>query len=153
MDHQQETLPPHILLFPVPMHGHVTPMLKLAQLLCLHDLHVTMLISEYYHSRLQRHSKFQSRSLLHPAFCFKTIPDGLPEDHPRVGERVVELTPPNIIEPLFRELMISTNYLGSETRRPLTCIIADGILSFAGDFALEKGIPFIYLTVIGAGSL
>ncbi|XP_059628007.1 7-deoxyloganetic acid glucosyl transferase-like [Cornus florida] len=152
MDHQPATLPPHILLFPVPIQGHVNPMLKLAELLCFHDLHVTMLISEYCHSRLLRHGNIQSRSLLNPAFRFKTIPDGLPEDHPRVGVRALEAMPPNVTGPLFSELMTSTSCLASETRRPVTCIIADGILSFVGGFALEKGIPIIYFPSISACS-
>ncbi|XP_059628006.1 7-deoxyloganetic acid glucosyl transferase-like [Cornus florida] len=151
MDHQP-TLPPHILLFPLPLQGHVNSMLKLAELLCLQDLHVTMLVSDYCHSRLLRHGNIQSGSLLHPAICFKTILDGLPEDHPRVGERVLEVMPPDVTGPLFRELMTSTDFLGSETRRPVTCIIADGILKFAGDFALEKGIPLIYFHTISASS-
>ncbi|XP_059628008.1 7-deoxyloganetic acid glucosyl transferase-like [Cornus florida] len=152
MDHQPATLPPHILLFPFPIQGHVKPTLNLAELLCLHGLHVTILISEYCRTRLLRLGNVQSGTLLHPALCFKTISDGLPEDHPRVGMRVMEVTPPNIVGPLFRELMTSTNCLGSETRKPLTCIIADAILSFLGDFAIEKGIPFIYFPSISACS-
>ncbi|CAA6655064.1 unnamed protein product [Spirodela intermedia] len=62
--------PPHVLLFPAPLLGHVSPMLKLAKVLSL-------------------------RGLLglncHPGFSFRSIPDGLPADHPRSGGQFMEV--------------------------------------------------------------
>ncbi|KAA8534137.1 hypothetical protein F0562_031670 [Nyssa sinensis] len=147
MGHQgAEGLPPHVLLFPLPIQGHVNSMLKLAELLCLADIHVTMLVSDYSHGRLLKHANIQSRLARYPGFCFRTISDGLPEDHPRAGDRAMEVIPSmkTVTGPLFKAMMISNNCLASENRRPVTCIVADGVLGFAGDFALEKGIPLIY---------
>ncbi|KAE9451458.1 hypothetical protein C3L33_16641, partial [Rhododendron williamsianum] len=49
-------------------------------------------------------------------------------------------------------MMVATDCLRSEDRRPVTCIIADGVLSFAGDFALEKGIQLVYFRTVSACS-
>ncbi|XP_059666349.1 7-deoxyloganetic acid glucosyl transferase-like [Cornus florida] len=156
MDHDQSAtpLPPHVLVFPLPIQGHVNSMLKLAELLCLGNLHVTMLVSEDNHARLLRHTHIHSHLARYPGFCFRTIPDGLPEDHPRAGGPLREIfsSIKSITGPLFRDMMIDTNCLGTETRRPVTCIIADGILGFAGDFAIERGIPLIYFRTASACS-
>ncbi|XP_059666350.1 7-deoxyloganetic acid glucosyl transferase-like [Cornus florida] len=156
MDHQsvQVPLPPHVLVFPLPIQGHMNSMLKLAELLCLGNLHVTMLVSDFSHSRLLRHTSVHSHFARYPGFRFRTIPDGLPDDHPRAGERLMDIMPSikSVTAPLFRDMMIGANFLGTGTRRPVTCIIADGILSFAGDFAIERGIPYISFRTASACS-
>uniref|UniRef100_A0A5B7A1W1 Glycosyltransferase n=1 Tax=Davidia involucrata TaxID=16924 RepID=A0A5B7A1W1_DAVIN len=153
-DRGAEDLPPHVLVFPFPMQGHMNSMLNLAELLCLADLHVTMLVSDYSHGRLLKHTNVQSRFACYPGFCFRTISDGLPVDHPRAGERVKEIIPSlkAVTAPLFKAMMISDNCLASESRRPVTCIVADGVLGFAGDFALERGIPLISFRTASACS-
>ncbi|XP_059669687.1 7-deoxyloganetic acid glucosyl transferase-like [Cornus florida] len=155
MDHQSAApLPPHVLVFPLPAQSHLSSMLKLSELLCIGNLHVTMLVSEFSHSRLLHHTDVHSHFTRYPGFCFRTIPDGLPEDHPRAGERIMEMfsSMKSVTALLFREMMISTNYLSSKARRPLTCIIADGVLSFAGDFAIQSGISLIYFRTASACS-
>lgn len=130
-------------------------MLKLAELLCLHELHVTMLLSEFTHRRLVLHANAQSRFARYPGFRFVTMPDGLPEDHPRAGERTMEimlsLRKTGGLE--FRRLMESTNRLNDAgDRRPVTCVIMDGVLSFALPVLMEMGIPYIYFRTVGACS-
>ncbi|KAI8540047.1 hypothetical protein RHMOL_Rhmol09G0231100 [Rhododendron molle] len=153
MAHQEKSpLPPHVLIFPFPVQGHVNSMLKLAELLSLAAVHVTFLLSDFSHHRLLRHTDTHLRFSRYPGFRFETISDGLPDDHPRAGERVTDFVPSlkNVTGPLFEEMMVASDCLRSEDRRPVTCIIADGILSFAGDFALEKGIPLVYFRTISA---
>ncbi|XP_058181842.1 7-deoxyloganetic acid glucosyl transferase-like [Rhododendron vialii] len=153
MAHQEKSpLPPHVLIFPFPLQGHVNSMLKLAELLSLAAVHVTLLLSDFSHSRLLRHTDTHTRFSRYPGFRFETISDGLPEDHPRAGETVTDIMPSlqSVTGPLFKEMMVASDFLRSEDRRPVTCIIADGILSFAGDFALEKGIPLVYFRTISA---
>ncbi|KAH6805640.1 hypothetical protein C2S51_030471 [Perilla frutescens var. frutescens] len=143
-----DELPPHVLIFPLPMQGHINSMLKLAELLCLSNLHVTMLFSEYSHSRLRRHADIESRFSRYPGFRVATMCDGLPDDHPRVGERTMEIMM-SLLEvggAQFRKLMETTDALsyGGGARRRVTCLIMDGVLSFAVPVAQEMGIPFIY---------
>ncbi|KAI8540046.1 hypothetical protein RHMOL_Rhmol09G0231000 [Rhododendron molle] len=153
MAHQEKSpLPPHVLIFPFPVQGHVNSMLKLAELLSLAAVHVTFLLSDFSHRRLLRHTDTHSRFSRYPGFRFETISDGHPDDHPRAGKRVMDIiiSLQNVTGPLFKEMMVASDFLRSEDRRPVTCIIADGILSFAGDFALEKGIPLVYFRTISA---
>uniref|UniRef100_A0AAT9US15 Glycosyltransferase n=1 Tax=Mitragyna speciosa TaxID=170351 RepID=A0AAT9US15_9GENT len=154
MGSQGANLPPHVLIFPLPIQGHVNSMLRLAELLCLADLDITFIVSEFSHNRLLKHTSVASRFGRYPGFRFQSISDGLPDDHPRAGERVMDIMPAikNVTGPLFKQMMIEKNCFVSPTRRPITCIIADGVLSFAGDFAEEKGIPLIYFRTVSACS-
>ncbi|CAI9779577.1 unnamed protein product [Fraxinus pennsylvanica] len=154
MDSQGATLPPHVLIFPVPIQGHVKSMLNLAELLCLSGLDITFMVSDFSHNRLLKHTTVVSRFKQYPGFRFQSITDGLPDDHSRAGQEVMDLLPStkNITAPLFKQMMVEKNLFASETRRPVTCIIADGSLPFVGDFALEKGIPLIYFRTISACS-
>ncbi|KAK4403325.1 7-deoxyloganetic acid glucosyl transferase [Sesamum angolense] len=126
-------LPPHILIFPVPLQGHVNSMLNLAELLCLSGLHVTILLSDYAHNRLLRHASLRSLFSRHSGFRVATISDGLPADHPRAGERIMDLafSLKEIGGSQFRRLMESTDGLSDGgARRRVSCLIMDGLLSF-----------------------
>ncbi|KAK9282879.1 hypothetical protein L1049_011104 [Liquidambar formosana] len=147
----QRGLPAHVLIFPFPVQGHVNSMLKLAELLSLSGLHVTFLNSDYNHRRLLDYTNIQARFTRYPDFRFETISDGLPADHPRSGGRVMELfdSLEAITKPHFRE-MLTSGRLSSDTRTPVTCVIADGVLSFAIDIANEIGIMSIVFRTISA---
>nr|GEW34636.1 7-deoxyloganetic acid glucosyltransferase-like [Tanacetum cinerariifolium] len=147
----QETLPPHVLIFPLPLQGPVNSMFKLAELLCLSGLHVTFLVTENIHTRLLKNSNMQSRFDTYPGFRLESISDGLPEDHPRSGSGLMEmfdsLKTKNKI--LLKQLLTSGK-LNSDSRRPVTCIIADGIMGYTFDVANEVGLPIIYVRTISA---
>nr|AKI87764.1 7DLAGT-1 [Gentiana rigescens]AKI87765.1 7DLAGT-2 [Gentiana rigescens]AKI87766.1 7DLAGT-3 [Gentiana rigescens] len=154
MGSQQTNLPPHVLIFPLPMQGHVNSMLRLAELLCLHDLDITFMVSDFSHQRLLKHTTVATRFGKYPGFRFQTISDGLADDHPRAGEKIMDILPgtKNVTGPLFRKMMEEKNCFETATRRGITCIIADGVLSFAGDLAEEKGIPLIYFRTVSSCS-
>ncbi|XP_042018116.1 7-deoxyloganetic acid glucosyl transferase-like isoform X1 [Salvia splendens] len=146
MGSEGEKLPPHILIFPYPIQGHLSPMLNLAHLFCLSEFHVTFVVSDFSHRRLLQHTAVASTFAHHPGFQFRTISDGLPDDHPRAGERVLEVYPSvtNVMVPRFKKMMADEDFLASAARRPVTCFVADGLLSFAVDFAEESQIPLLY---------
>ncbi|KAI6669307.1 hypothetical protein NL676_004192 [Syzygium grande] len=131
----------HVLVFPFPVQSHVNAMLKLAELLCLADLEVTFLNSDYIQSRLLQFSDVESRFRQYPGFRFAIITDGLPEDHPCCGYEARELfnSTKAVTRPVFGEMLVSGR-LRSASGRPVTCIIADGLLTFAIDFAKEIGV-------------
>ncbi|KAL2542794.1 UDP-glycosyltransferase 85A5 [Abeliophyllum distichum] len=137
MDSQGATLPPHVLIFPLPIQGHVNSMLKLVELLCLSSFDITFIVLEFSHRRLLKHTTVVSHFKRYPGFRFQSISDGLPNDHPRTGEQVMDILPAtkNITGPLLRKMMVEKNLFASNTRRPITCIIADVVLSFCCDFA------------------
>ncbi|CAK9135695.1 unnamed protein product [Ilex paraguariensis] len=154
MNHQEPKLPPHVLIFPLPIQGHINSMLRLAELLCLSDVDVTFITSDFSYNRIIKHGKVDSRFARYPGFRFESITDGLPDDHPRAGEQVMDVFPSlkKVTGPLFKEMMVSKDLLASENRRPVTCIISDCIISFAIDFAIEKGISIVYFRTISACS-
>ncbi|XP_075486120.1 7-deoxyloganetic acid glucosyl transferase-like [Primulina tabacum] len=149
---QADQLPPHVLIFPLPAQGHINSMLNLAQLLCLSDFHVTFIVSEFDHRRLLKHTSTPSCLTRYPGFQFQTIPDGLRDDHPRAGDRVTDVFASAVkyMGSYFKKMMTENDLLASPNRRPVTCIIADGIFSFAADFAEQSGISLIYFRTVSA---
>ncbi|KAH6777619.1 hypothetical protein C2S51_008931 [Perilla frutescens var. frutescens] len=152
MSCEEEKLPPHVLIFPLPAQGHLNSMLNLAHLFCLAEFHVTFMVSEFSHRRLLKHSTVPAAFTLHPGFQLCALPDGLPDDHPRAGDKFMQMLPSvaNIMIPSFKKMMIQEDFLGSGHRRPVTCIVADGSLSFVGDFAEENRLPLIYFRTAAA---
>ncbi|KAH6821216.1 hypothetical protein C2S53_010330 [Perilla frutescens var. hirtella] len=155
MSSNEEKLPPHVLIFPLPAQGHINPMLNLAHLFCLSQFHVTFIVSEFSHRRLLKNSAVPTAFARYPGFQFRALPDGLPDDHPRAGEKFFEMIPSvtNVMVPSFKKMMIQEEFLASGHRRPVTCIVSDGSLSFVGDFAEENGLPLVYFRTAAAGYL
>ncbi|XP_057788984.1 7-deoxyloganetic acid glucosyl transferase-like isoform X1 [Salvia miltiorrhiza] len=137
-------LPPHVLIFPYPVQGHLNSMLNLAHLFCLSDFHVTFIISDFNHRRLLEHTTVPAAFARYPGFQFRTLPDGLPDDHPRTGERALDLifSIEKVTVPLFKKLIVQENFLGGAARRRVTCFVADA-MSFAPAFAREHQLPLI----------
>ncbi|XP_062168196.1 7-deoxyloganetic acid glucosyltransferase-like isoform X2 [Alnus glutinosa] len=133
MDQQQQA---HVLLFPFPALGHIKPLLSLAELLCHAGLHVTFLNTDHNHRCL---THLQRLSTHFSTLRFESIPDGLPIDHPRNVQLIGDLmfSVKSVTKPKFRDLLAD---LSTKSERPVTCVIADGIMSFAIDIAKELGI-------------
>ncbi|OMO68457.1 UDP-glucuronosyl/UDP-glucosyltransferase [Corchorus capsularis] len=136
---------PHILMFPLPIQGPVNAMLKLAELFASSGLKVSFLNSEYNHNRLVRYANIYSRFEKYPGFEFRTIPDGLPEDHPRSGNRFMEMFEAMNLrtKPVLKEMLV-------EMISDLDCIIGDAFLGFVLDVANELGIPIINCPTTGS---
>lgn len=142
---QSQASSPHILIFPLPIQGPVNAMLKLAELFVISGLKVSFLNSEHNHNRLVSFANIHSRFQKYPGFEFRTISDGLPEDHPRSGSRFMEIFEAMNLrtKPLLKDMLV-------EIQPPVDCIIGDGILGFVLDVANELGIPIINCCTIGA---
>ncbi|XP_051122845.1 7-deoxyloganetic acid glucosyl transferase-like [Andrographis paniculata] len=142
--------PPHILIFPVPLQGHVSSMLNLAEIFCLSDLHVTVVLTDYSHRRLLRHGGLHSRfSRYGGAFRAATISDGLPDDHPRTGEAIfdVVMSLREVGGEQFRRVMESSD---GASRRRVSCLIIDGMMSYTLPVAAERRIPYFIFRTISA---
>ncbi|KAM4118299.1 hypothetical protein ACB094_02G191300 [Castanea mollissima] len=135
-----ETQKPHAVCVPYPSQGHVTPMMRLAKLLHSRGFHITFVNTEFNHRRLIR-SKGPDYIKGLPDFQFETIPDGLPPSDSDATQYVPALcdsTRKNCLAP-FKELVLKLN---SSSEVPLvTCIVSDGVMSFAIKVAEELGIP------------
>lgn len=131
---------PHAVCIPFPEQGHTLPLLQLAKLLHSTGFHITFVIPEFYHDHIrQSHGPNVVKGL--SDFQFRTIPDGLPPSERKASPDVQTLcdsTRRNFLDP-FKQLVAGLN---SSVEVPsVTCIIADGVLSFAIKAAEELGIP------------
>lgn len=146
--------PPHVLIFPAPIQGPINSTLSMAELLCIAGFHVTVLVTEDIHSRLQTRggNNVQSRFERYPGyFQLRTISDGLPEDHPRSYDKFMDLYESlhTKTKVYFKESLTSGSFK-SNAWPPVSCIIADSLLRFTYDVAKEIGIPIIYLRTFSA---
>ncbi|XP_077216052.1 7-deoxyloganetic acid glucosyltransferase-like [Tasmannia lanceolata] len=141
---------PHVLVFPFPGQSHINAMLKLAQLLCLGGLRVTFLNTQHNHDRILRFNDVHSSLSRWPGLSFRAISDGLPAEHPRSLDRFLDIfdSLKANTKQLFREMLIS----GRSESEPVTCLIADGVMTFTIDVAQEVGIPIIVCRTASACS-
>ncbi|KMS96385.1 hypothetical protein BVRB_9g225610 [Beta vulgaris subsp. vulgaris] len=159
--------PPHILIFPLPMQGPVNSMLKLAELLILSadNIHATFLTTDVVYHQLIVSARAKERFDRNPRFSFRTFSDGLPNDHPRGGDKFLEMLDAvkAVSHPIVREIVSSgdTHTSSSETNQTLevvlsplvTCIVSDGLYNFALDVGNEVGIPVFYFETMSPSCL
>ncbi|XP_057429243.1 linamarin synthase 2-like [Lotus japonicus] len=140
MESSIHTPKPHAVCVPIPAQGHVNPFMQLAKLLRCSGFHITFVNTEFNHNRLIR-SLGQEFVKGLPDFRFESIPDGLP---PSEKDATQDLPPlcdsirKNCYAP-FKELVKRLNSSSPEVP-PVSCVIADGIMGFAGRVAKELGI-------------
>ncbi|XP_065870382.1 7-deoxyloganetic acid glucosyltransferase-like isoform X1 [Euphorbia lathyris] len=137
---------PHVVIFPLPVQGHINSMLKLAETLSLATLKVTFITTLHNYDRLTRFTDFHTRFQKYPDFELKTVPEFLPLDH-SLGDRLVDLMESMdlVIKPVFRRTIL-------ESSPPVNCIIMDGILAFVSEIANDLRIPFIHFRTTSACS-
>lgn len=130
---------PHAVCVPFPAQGHVIPFMKLAKILHSRGFYITFVNTEYNHRRLIR-SQGPDFVKCFDDFLFETIPEGLPP-----SDRDVTQDPPLLCDSIrknclapFRDLVSKLS--SSSVTPPISCIIADGVMSFAIKAAQEFGI-------------
>ncbi|MBA0735084.1 hypothetical protein Gogos_018961 [Gossypium gossypioides] len=146
-----ETSKPHAVCIPYPSQGHVSPMMQLAKLLHSRGFFITFVNTEFNHRRLIR-SKGADFVKGLPDFRFETIPDGLPpsdRDATQDVRALCDSTRKNCLAP-FLELLAKLN---SSSHVPsVTCIVSDGVMSFAIKAAQVFGIPEVQFWTASACS-
>ncbi|XP_039125950.1 7-deoxyloganetin glucosyltransferase-like isoform X1 [Dioscorea cayenensis subsp. rotundata] len=144
---------PHAVLIPQPAQGHITPMLQLAKVLHSKGFHITFVNSEYNHKRFLKSRGSNSLQGFHD-FHFEAIPDGLPpsDDHQDVTQDIAQLcisTTKHSLAP-FRDLLLKLN--SNHDAPPVTCVVADGVMSFAQRVAQNLGIlSLVFWTTSACG--
>jgi len=139
-----QTPKPHIVCVPYPAQGHINPIMQLAKILRSMGFYITFVNNEYNHRRfIKSHGPEFVKGL--PDFVFETIPDGLPPSDKDVTQDIPSLcdsTRKTCYGP-FKDLVLKLK--ASENVPPITCILADGIMGFAGKVAKDLGIAEIQL--------
>ncbi|XP_058755752.1 linamarin synthase 2-like [Vicia villosa] len=133
------TQKPHAVFIPYPAQGHINPLMQLAKLLRCNGFHITFVNTEFNHKRLIKSLGPEFVKGL-PDFQFETIPDGLPESDKDATQDVPLLSDAlrtKFYAP-FKDLINKLNT--SSPHISVSCIIADGLLGFAGRVAKELGI-------------
>ncbi|KAL0704929.1 hypothetical protein Bca4012_071354 [Brassica carinata] len=153
VDHAKCGQKPHVVCVPYPAQGHIDPMLKVAKLLHNRGFHVTFVNNVYNHNRLRRSRGPNALDRI-PTFRFESIPDGLLEtdgDKMQDIPSLCEATMKNCLAPC-KELLQRIN--ARDDVPPVSCIVADGIMSFTLDAAEEIGVPeVIFWTTSACGFL
>ncbi|XP_034197472.1 7-deoxyloganetin glucosyltransferase-like [Prunus dulcis] len=131
---------PHAVCLPFPAQGHISPMMKFAKLLHHRGFHITFVNSEYNHKRLLK-SQGPSAFYISQDFCFEAIPDGLlPMDADATQDipSLCDSTSKTCLGP-FHNLLANLSL--DKALPPVTCIVSDGIMSFAVKVGEDLGIP------------
>lgn len=132
-----------LVLFPLPLQGHINPMLDLANILHSKGFSITLI-----------HTNFNSPNPSnYPHFTFHFIQDGLSESEAFTNDVVSLLTLLNIkcVEP-FKDCLrklVSDNDVSEE---PVSCLISDAIFHFTQAVADSLKLPRIVLRTGGASS-
>ncbi|VAH40448.1 unnamed protein product [Triticum turgidum subsp. durum] len=132
---------PHAVCVPYPAQGHATPMMKLAKVLHSRGFHITFVYTEHNHRRLVR-SRGPGAVAGLPDFRFATIPDGLPPSDPDTTQDQASIcySTTTTCLPHLKSLIGDLNN-GAAGTPPVTCVVADSIMSFVVDATAEIGVP------------
>ncbi|KAF8780661.1 hypothetical protein HU200_001264 [Digitaria exilis] len=151
---EEKSPPPHVVCVPYPAQGHITPMLKMAKLLHARGFHVTFVNTEFNHRRLLRSRGAGALDGIPPRFRFATIPDGLPPSDADATQDVPALCYSTMTTclPHLLSLLSKLNH-GDSGAPPVTCLVADAVMSFAYDAAREIGVPCAALWTASACGL
>ncbi|XP_047066951.1 7-deoxyloganetin glucosyltransferase-like [Lolium rigidum] len=135
---------PHAVMVPYPAQGHITPMLQLAKLLHTRGFHVTFVNNEFNHRRLLRSQGADALGSV-PAFRFAAIADGLPPSDREATQDIPSLCYYTMTTslPRLKELVAKLNEEAENSGGalpPVTCVVADSVMSFALRAARELGL-------------
>ncbi|XP_058109378.1 UDP-glycosyltransferase 76B1-like [Magnolia sinica] len=138
----QHRKPTHLVLFPCPLQGHITPMIQLAAILHSKGFSITIV-----------HTQFNSPTPSdYPNFNFEPISDGLSTDQTQMEDvmALITLLNGNCHGP-FNDLM--AQMLSEEDPRgSIRCIVSDALMHFTQSVADHFKIPRIILRTSSATS-
>lgn len=140
MDSTSTNCKPHVVCVPYPAQGHVNPLFQLAKLLHHKNFHITFVNTEYNHKRLLN-AQGPNALVGLPDFQFKTFSDGLPFSDANATQDIPSLCDSLNKNALAPFLDLLSGIVSNRDLPPVTCIVADAVLTFALDAADQFGIP------------
>ncbi|PRQ59324.1 putative cytokinin 7-beta-glucosyltransferase [Rosa chinensis] len=123
-----------LILFPLPLQGHMNPMLELANILYFKGFSITII-----------HTNFNSLNpSTHPHFTYHSISDNLSESEAAEKDLLLLLSHLNTkcFEP-FRECLATL--VSDVSKEPVACLISDPVFDFTQSVAESLKIPRILL--------
>ncbi|KAL1806177.1 hypothetical protein ACET3Z_029245 [Daucus carota] len=145
---EQTNMYPHVLIFPMPVQGDINSMFKLTELLCIANIHVTYLLTVETHARLLANTNVVSSYTKYPGFRFQTLPESVSGGNAQSRDFIHNLYESmKTAKGFLRDLVISEGL-----KKPVTCIISDGVMRFTLDVGEEIGVPVMYFRTISACS-
>ncbi|KAM7265456.1 hypothetical protein ACFE04_003139 [Oxalis oulophora] len=140
MDMQESKRGVRVIMFPLPLQGHINPMLQLASILYSKGFSITIV-----------HTKFNSPNPTNfPHFTFHSIPDGLLEGSDRdpiALLKLINLQCVNPLQNLLPELMLEYSKMDR-----VACLITDANLHFTQALADEIKLPRLVLRTSNVSS-
>ncbi|TVU44352.1 hypothetical protein EJB05_03788, partial [Eragrostis curvula] len=127
----------HVLLFPLPYQGHITPMFRLAGVLQARGFAITVFHTHFNAPDASRH----------PEYRFVPVPDGLSGPAPvAVNDVVARILALNgACEAAFRDRLAGVLEEYSESGDNVACLIADVHLLSMVEVAKKLGVPTLTL--------
>ncbi|GLT93018.1 hypothetical protein SLE2022_108250 [Rubroshorea leprosula] len=123
-----------IVFFPLPLQGHINPMLQLANILYTKGFSITII-----------HTHFNSpKPSNYPHFTFHSIPDALSESDALNSDLMAVLyhLNTNLVKP-FHDCL--ARLLSEDHKDPIACLITDAIWQFTQAVANKHNVPRIVL--------
>lgn len=139
----QERIGRRLIFFPLPLQGHINPMLQLANILHSRGFSITIV-----------HIKLNSPNPANfPHFTFYPIHDGLSQSDDEASKAdlmsLLSMLNAKCIEP-FKEAL--SELLADSTGDPVACLICDAILHFTTSVCKSLKLPRIVLRTGGVCS-
>ena len=130
----------HVLIFPIPLQGHINPMMLLARKLASTCTMVTFLHTERSLSMLININNMDDDKENHPYFKMQVLPNPSHDNNLSPSSAALRfLTNQSLYRSKLEEMMRAF----VEKGQPVTCIISDSFLPWTQDVANEFGIPRI----------
>ncbi|CBI31579.3 unnamed protein product, partial [Vitis vinifera] len=130
-----------LVLFPLPLQGHLNPMLLLANILHAKGFSITII-----------HTHFNSPNPAnYPLFTFHSIPDGLSKTEASTADVIALLSLLNIncVAP-FRDCL--SQLLSNPSEEPIACLITDAVWHFTQAVANSLKLPRMVLRTSSVSS-
>ncbi|XP_048427194.1 7-deoxyloganetin glucosyltransferase-like [Pyrus x bretschneideri] len=141
---EQATKKGHAVFIPYPAQGHVNHMMQLAKILHPRGFHIAFVNTEFNHNCLIQSKGPDSVKGL-PDFVFETILDGLPSSY-KDGTQDIPALCDSIKKTCYGPFKELVTRINSSPQVPqVTCIVADGVMTFGSEAARELGIPEVQL--------
>ncbi|KAG0577784.1 hypothetical protein KC19_5G181600 [Ceratodon purpureus] len=134
----------HAVIVPFPAQGHVTPALQLAKKLVGLGFRITFVNTIHIHERMMK-SRSKAAVQDDKDIEFVAVPDGLPDDHPRLNDLCAFCKTTTELGPVFKEVLADLLRKSS-----ITCVIRDAVLTAVHGSAKKLGIPIVVLATPSA---